>query len=92
MKRNNRLREWIGLLLLSVGPLQWVAAAEPLRPLVHYPVLAETFPFGFWYAQAPLDERLAGAFQETYQQRRVKLFHHLAQHSTNVLNAAVVMW
>ena len=72
--------------------MQWVAAAEPLRPLVHYPVLAETFPFGFWYAQAPLDERLAGAFQETYQQRRVKLFHHLAQHSTNVLNAAVVMW
>ena len=63
-------------------------AAEPLPALERFPALTDTFPFGFWYTQAPMDEQLAGAFQETYQERRGKLFHHLARHYTNALITA----
>ena len=59
-----------------------IATARPLSGT------CRDVPFWFLDSQAPEDERLAGAFQETYQQRRVKLFHHLAQHSTNVLITA----
>ena len=85
MNRQISLMGSIGLLLLSAGAPRWIPAAEPLRALQRYPVLAETFPFGFWYAQAPMDEQLAGALLEMYPQRREKLFHHLARHYTNAV-------
>jgi len=66
------LAESMAVLVYLTGS---AVATEPLRALERFPELAETFPFGFWYTQAPMDEQLAGAFQETYQERRGKLFH-----------------
>ena len=76
------------MLLWLAYQLGAAVATEPLRALQRYPGLSQAFPFGFWYAQAPMDEDLAGAFQETYRQRRGKLFHHLARHYTNTLITA----
>ena len=88
MRKYEEMREGLALVLLLAGLVSGTGAAEPLRALQRYPVLAETFPFGFWYSQAPMDEDLAGAFQESYEVRREKLFHHLARHFTNVLITA----
>ncbi|MEE3373336.1 MAG: hypothetical protein VX346_28630 [Planctomycetota bacterium] len=76
------------VLLWLTGQVVAALATEPLRALERFPALSQTFPFGFWYAQAPMDEDLSGAFQETYRQRRGKLFHHLARHYTNALITA----
>ena len=88
MSSMRRRLEWLAVVVCLAGEVAAAVATEPLRALERFPVLAETFPFGFWYAQAPMDEQLAGAFQETYGERREKLFHHLARHYTNTLITA----
>jgi len=61
---------------------------RPIRALQRFPDLRDYFPFGFWYAQAPMDETLAGEFREPYPARQEKLFHHLARHHVNALVTA----
>ena len=85
MSRWTRQGATVAVLVYLTGA---AVATEPLPALERFPALADTFPFGFWYTQAPMDAQLAGAFQETYQERRGKLFHHLARHYTNALITA----
>jgi len=88
MSRWTRQGAALVVLVCVTGTARDAGATEPLPALQRFPELADTFPFGFWYTQAPMDEQLAGAFQETYQERRGKLFHHLARHYTNALITA----
>jgi hypothetical protein len=93
LNRNRIGRALRTAVLLVILTPQFVWAWEereekPIRALQRYPHLEDFFPYGFWYAQAPMDETLTGQFRETYEQRRAKLFHHLARHHINTLITA----
>ena len=67
MSNRNRIGRVLlvaGLLtiLISGCPLS-AKSQDPIRALQRYPWLEDYFPYGFWYAQAPHDERLAGGVQ-----------------------------
>lgn len=86
-------RDWIGRVLLMAGLLTILTSGlllsaephDPISALQRYPWLEDYFPYGFWYGQAPYDERLAGGFSEPYEVRREKLFYDLARHHINAI-------